>query len=170
MTDQTWTVRVDWLDKAGPMPAEAKLDTWTSALADYSPAVSLEPGGAYERASATITVLAATLRQAIQTAVWMVEGAAGRKAIGVEALQTEEFDRRLNEPQIPPLIGQVEMATRLGVSRQRVAQLATERQDFPPEVVRTAAGPLYVEAHFDAWVQGWQRRPGRPPKKTEESA
>lgn len=164
MTDQTWTVRVDWLHKVGALPAEATFDAWTTALAAYSPALSLEPGGALQRASATITVDAPTLRQAFQMALGYVQAVTGAKPTGVEVLTTEEFDRRVNEPLIPPLIGQVEMATRLGVSRQRVAQLAKERSDFPPEVARTAAGPLYVEAHFATWSQR-ERRPGRPPKE-----
>jgi hypothetical protein len=168
MTNRSWTVRVDWLEPTGPLSGEFKMDAWTTALAVYSPAISLEPGGARERATATITLTARSLRVATQTALVLVEGVTKVRADGIEVLTTEEFDRRECEPQIPPLIGQTEMARKLGVARQRVAQLAVEHKNFPPEVMRTAAGPLYVEAQFDAWAQGWTRRAGRP-RKTEAS-
>lgn len=175
MTDQSWTVRVDWVDPQEL--AEAKLDDWMTELAAYSPAVGLEPTGGTVRGragreydgalvSVTVTVKAGTVRKAIDATVRLVQAVTDSKAIGVEALTTEEFDRRLNEPQIPPLIGQAEMATKLGVSRQRMAQLV-ERHDFPPEVVRTLAGPLFIEAQFEAWAQSWERRNGRPPKTRE---
>ncbi len=55
------------------------------------------------------------------------------------------------------LVGTTEVAALLGLSRQRVHQLATEARDFPQPAVRLAAGPVWER---DA-IEGWAERTGR---------
>jgi len=50
-----------------------------------------------------------------------------------------------------------------GVSRQRARELPN-LPDFPPAVTETSSkGPLRVRSQVATWIQGWERRAGRPP-------
>jgi len=51
------------------------------------------------------------------------------------------------------LAGVREVAELLGVSRQRVSQLA-EKPDFPKPLDRIAAGPVWRLADVKAWAKG----------------
>ena len=69
----------------------------------------------------------------------------------------------LAEPAIPPLVGYAEIAEMAGVSRQRARELPN-LPDFPPAVTETSSkGPLRVRSQVANWIQGWERRAGRPP-------
>lgn len=163
----TWTARVEW--RNGYEPGQTTVDAWVDRLADHSPVIAHEHRleGSW-RMSATITVEAPSLRQAVQAAVRLVEDAVTvAHADGVEVLTAAEYTRRLAEPQIPPLVGLADIAAKLEVSRQRASQLA-ERADFPPIAARTAAGPLFIEAQVDTWAATWERKPGRPAGRTDQ--
>lgn len=111
----------------------------------------------------TVNVEAGSLRQAIATALQHVEAATGSKAVGIEVLTHEHIERRLTEPDIPDLVGYVEIADMLGVSRQRARQLA-DLEGFPPAVVTTASGPLRVRAAVEEWSKTRRTTGGRPRK------
>ncbi|HEY9413568.1 MAG TPA: helix-turn-helix domain-containing protein [Pseudonocardia sp.] len=97
-------------------------DDLLDALADYHPATSKSARGWL---TVTITVPADSLRQAITTALALVEQAAGTEVVALEAMTTEEFDARAGfEPMPTDLVGTTEAAQMLGVSRQRVQQMA----------------------------------------------
>jgi len=49
-------------------------------------------------------------------------------------------------------MGISEIATLLGVSRQRVGQLA-QHEDFPHPVARLAAGPIWDAADVERWAR-----------------
>jgi predicted DNA-binding transcriptional regulator AlpA len=51
------------------------------------------------------------------------------------------------------LVGNKETATLLGVSRQRLAQLLNEHEDFPEPVARLAATPVWARADVEAWAR-----------------
>lgn len=163
-----WNVRVDWTRTV--TYNEADLEEILEQLADLHPALGVDEANEPEyqsRYSATLTLPATSLRQAVATGLRRVEDATGEKANGVEALTQREAERRLAEPQIPELVGHAEIADMLGVSRQRAAQLA-ERPGFPPAVVTTKTGPLRVKSQVEAWVTTWDRKGGRPKKQTRE--
>jgi hypothetical protein len=84
--------------------------------------------------------------------------------VAAEALTVEEADRRLAEPVIPELVGAVEAAEILNVSRQRVHQLAAEHGSFPVPVVVTKTASLWTRASVEAFNRSWTRKPGRPAK------
>lgn len=159
-----WTIRVDWLDYGGG-PNDAELDNLVDALAEHHAAISTEHDKPNYpvRMSATITLEAGSLRQAVAAALQTVEAAAGHKACGLEVLATHEYDHRAAEPSIPELVGYAEIAELAGVSRQRAAQLA-DIEGFPPAVVQVKAGPLRVRRQVEAWLANWQRKSGRPKK------
>jgi len=83
-------------------------------------------------------------------------------------LTDEMLDRELaQEPET--YLGVTELARTLGVSRQRVAELRV-RPDFPAPVASLAAGPVWRDSTLRRFVEGWERRPGRPRKRREASA
>lgn len=64
-----------------------------------------------------------------------------------------------------PLMGQAEIADRLGVSRQRVQQLIG-RADWPKPYVTLAMGKVWKAEAIEAWIR--EHRPADPgPEVTE---
>ena len=59
------------------------------------------------------------------------------------------------------LVGTAEIAELLGVSRQRVAQLSQESDDFPKPEAELGAGRIWKRGDIDAWVA--RNRP-KPPR------
>jgi predicted DNA-binding transcriptional regulator AlpA len=64
---------------------------------------------------------------------------------------------------VPELAGLAEVAAILGVSRQRVRELA-ERDDFPQPVAQLSGGAVYVKSAIEAFNNHWNRKSGRPGK------
>jgi predicted DNA-binding transcriptional regulator AlpA len=61
------------------------------------------------------------------------------------------------------VVGMAELASILGVSRQRAAQLAVEHADFPQPLAELRSGRVWDEAAVRAWVDAHPYRPpGRP--------
>jgi predicted DNA-binding transcriptional regulator AlpA len=61
------------------------------------------------------------------------------------------------------LVGVGEIARMLGVSRQRVDQIAAAAPDFPPPEVELMSGRVWRRSAIEAWVNKHpDRRPGRP--------
>lgn len=75
-----------------------------------------------------------------------------------------EVEREAERARLPELVGASEAAEILGVSRQRVHQLATTHEDFPEPLVEVRMGPLWAESAIRAWAARWDRKPGRPAK------
>jgi excisionase family DNA binding protein len=98
-------------------------DDLIDALTGYSPAVGRSDRG---RVEVIITVPADTLRQAVTTALPLLEQAGNSGVIALEVMSTAEFDARLGVEPLPDLVSGPEAATILGVSRQRVLQMVEE--------------------------------------------
>ncbi len=61
------------------------------------------------------------------------------------------------------LVGVSEVGGLLGVSRQRVDQLAKAYEDFPAPVAELASGRVWRRQDIKAWLKAHpQRSPGRP--------
>lgn len=61
------------------------------------------------------------------------------------------------------LVGLSEIATMLGVSRQRAGQLVRDYDDFPPPVAELASGRIWETTAVEAWANAHPvRPPGRP--------
>jgi predicted DNA-binding transcriptional regulator AlpA len=66
------------------------------------------------------------------------------------------------------LVGLSEVAQMLGVSRQRVYQLATAYDDFPSPEAELAAGRVWRRAAIEAWDEAHKDRyPGTRLKRRE---
>jgi predicted DNA-binding transcriptional regulator AlpA len=63
------------------------------------------------------------------------------------------------------LVGLTEIAEMLGVTKQRVTQLARDYDDFPRPEAELAGGRVWKRAAIEAWVRRHPVRPsGRRPK------
>lgn len=84
------------------------------------------------------------------------------EVVRLEAVRDDVVDEELAEPNYPDLVSGPEIAQILGVSRQRVHQLATEHVRFPAPLYRLGAGSLWVRQAIETFADGWERKPGRP--------
>lgn len=165
-----WQVHVDVrLAEAIPGPvqgvdaAEAS-EALVDALAEHHAA----GGAGGDRASVTLTVtgpepvaVAGAARDLVVDALAGL-GLTVADVLAVEVVDADVADERLARPDIPDLVTAVDVAEMLGVSRQRVHQLA-ERSDFPDPLLHLG-GPIWVRAGVQAWAETWPRRSGRPPR------
>lgn len=141
-------------------------DQIVEQLNDYFPAV----GGRGHRIGVTMSIEAATARQALDRGYAALRQALGRHAVitlgKVQSL--DEFERELEAPEVPALVGLSETAVILGVSRQRASEL-TERPDFPHPVASLASGPVWLRSTIVGFNSHWARRPGRPRRTTSRA-
>jgi len=84
--------------------------------------------------------------------------------VAVETVSENELDARHAIPNYPELVSAAEAAQILGVSRQRVHQLAAEHSAFPPPLYELGAGKLWTAASIRGFALQWSRKPGRPAK------
>src|SRR5215469_12482681 len=63
---------------------------------------------------------------------------------------------------VPELAGLAEVAAILGVSKQRVRELAERDDTFPLPVAQLASGAIYLKAMVEEFNKRWSRRPGHP--------
>ncbi|MGH3815622.1 MAG: hypothetical protein ACRDUV_24745 [Pseudonocardiaceae bacterium] len=78
----------------------------------------------------------------------------------------ERFEAEALRPDFPPLASAADAAEILGVSRQRVHQLAASNTRFPAPVARVGTGPLWTVPAIEHFASVWDRRPGRPAAST----
>lgn len=78
----------------------------------------------------------------------------------LEAVLSDLVDRDLDEPLLPQLLGTHEVAEALRVSRQRFHELRTSGR-FPEPVAELRSTSLWLRSAVDAFLEGWDRRPGR---------
>jgi excisionase family DNA binding protein len=108
--------------EVGVAPTPKRAGGWMDALATYSPAVGRTARGWSE---IVITVPARSLEQAVTTGLAIMLQAVGQVE-RFEVLSTAEFDRRMDDVDVPELVGATEAAALLGVTRQRVQQMAAD--------------------------------------------
>lgn len=171
-----WSVAVTragsepFLDPAGDEIDEA-LSVMGEVLADDAPAFSVAP----DRYTVRLAVSAPEALKAVDYALGQVLAAAERAGmnhwpvVNVEVTEWDEFERRLQQPTYPSLLGVTELAGILGVSRQRASELARS-SSFPAPFVELAAGPVWIEDNVRHFCETWERRPGRPKTKRDEES
>lgn len=82
------------------------------------------------------------------------------------AATAEDWLDDFDPPAWPDLVSGPEAAEILGVSGQRLHQLAAEHAGFPKPAYELRAGRLWVRAAVERFGERWERRPGRPRKDT----
>jgi hypothetical protein len=136
-------------------------DTLTSIVQQINATLSVD--AATKVLTASYEVTAQTLRQAIDQAL-QIARALPAKPTSLRVLPLDDWMREQEAPGRQDLVGSTEAARLLGVSRQRVGQLA-ERPDFPAPIARISAGPIWTRASVVAFNERWGRKiTGRPRK------
>ncbi|MDQ1438680.1 MAG: hypothetical protein QOK43_2309 [Acidimicrobiaceae bacterium] len=144
--------------------AEDLLDLLADTDADAAAVVSV--GGS--SVGVRLSVRSKSAAAAVKAAVTRVERAAAEAGLHhsgarrVEAATAEWLDAALAEPSMPVLVGTSEVAALLGVTRQRVSELARAGH-FPSPLAILASGPVWMETAIARFVESWDRAPGRRP-------
>jgi hypothetical protein len=81
-----------------------------------------------------------------------------RLSVMDETLQEKELEREAEQ-----LLGVAEVASYLGVQKQRIPQLRVTA-GFPAPIAELASGPVWKESSLRRFAETWARRPGRPRK------
>ena len=82
------------------------------------------------------------------------------------ALHRQGFARKLRS-MTDHLVGLTEIASMLGVTRQRAGQLVRDYDDFPPPTADLASGRIWETAAVEAWAKAHPARPpGRPVRES----
>ena len=84
--------------------------------------------------------------------------------VRAEAVREDLFDEDLARPQWPDLVSGPEAAKMLGVTVQRVHQLAAAHSEFPRYAYKYDRVTLWHRAAIEKFKAGWDRKPGRPRK------
>jgi hypothetical protein len=153
---QQWSVRV-----TAPVPEDLDIDAQATVAKKLR--ATLTHDGARHLLSAEFTVTAPTLRKATDEALRAAR-ALPAKPTRLQVLPLDDWVAEQKAPQPRDLIGSAEAALLLGVSRQRVGQLA-QRADFPAPIARLSAGPVWTRTSIEVFGQHWTRKiTGRPRK------
>jgi hypothetical protein len=91
------------------------------------------------------------------------QGLAGFNLLTAEIKPWYELEEELGRSNAPDLVGVAELAEALGVSKQRVSELAATAP-FPRPLATLKAGPVWERSSIGQFVETWRRKPGRPPK------
>jgi hypothetical protein len=90
---------------------------------------------------------------------------AGASIVRLEATTIAERERQLANPQLPDLVGVLDIQEMAGLRTKQRALQVTELAGFPPPALRTRAGRLWLREAVEAFLGEWPRRRGRPPGK-----
>lgn len=164
----TWNVAVtraggEPLMDANDETVQEQISDLMDLLSDYSVAISFGP----DRYSVRLALEATSSEAALSEALGMVQTYAEKAGlpswpfVRVQATEWSEFEREVEAPTFPNVLGVSELSQLLGVSRQRASELARSSH-FPRPFAELAAGPIWLEPTISRFVREWERRPGRP--------
>lgn len=158
MTSSQWAVSV-----TATVSEEIDLDA--QAIVAEKLRATITHDGARRLLTADYLVVAPTLRKASDEALRAARYLPA-KPTRLRVLPLDDWQAEQSSPQPHDLVGAAEAALVLGVSRQRVGQLA-ERPDFPAPIARLSAGPVWTRVSVEVFDQSWSRKiTGRPRKST----
>lgn len=159
--EQEWSIE---FEVAGPGPfSEVFADEVIEQLEGRGPVVSLGDKRGAVRFNVEAPDATSAFIQARDSLTAVLVGLVDAEIIAAEISTVEELDRRLNEQNLPSLVGVAELAAQLGVSKQRASELA-EQESFPTPVARLRSGPVWTAPSVSRFVDSWPRRRGRPAK------
>jgi hypothetical protein len=121
--------------------------------------IRVEAGGAADGAALASALVSLLAKEAGLPAWPIVRADAVREDVYDEDLHAE-----LAQPGLPELVSGPEAAEILGVSVQRVHQLAVEHPDFPAPAYKLRAASLWLRPAIVSFGDRWDRRRGRPRK------
>jgi hypothetical protein len=158
-TETTWHIRIEY---TGHTTID-DIDTAAEHLRLLHPALTMHQDGSGGSVAVYIDATSAT--DAVELAIHATSDLlAGRTITGIEAQTEEAFLAALQQPTIPDVVGYAEIAEMIGVSRQRIRQLANYDTHFPQPIIETAQGPLIPKAAAEHWARTRNTKTGRPRK------
>jgi hypothetical protein len=134
----------------------------TGGSRSWSARIRVEASGAADGAALAAALVSLLAKQAGLPAWPVVRAEAAREDVYDEDLHDE-----LSRPRLPELVSGPEAAEILGVSVQRVHQLAVEHLDFPAPAYKLRAASLWLRPEIVTFGQRWDRKRGRPRKDPE---
>jgi len=148
------------------------LDALTDALADLDVGVGVDPR---HLLSIGITVEARSLRAATEKGERAITAAVtgldlDGSVVGLETLDWAEFERRGEEPVVPPLASLQDLANILGESKQHTQNLVDNYPEQLPAVAETAAGRIWLVASAERFKSFPRPGRGRPAKTFDQRA
>jgi hypothetical protein len=135
-------------------------------LAGYDGIVSAGAGSW----DATISIHATGSRAAVLDGSEIIESQAAKAgmphwpAVRLEAVRQDVLEAENARPTLPDLVSGPEAAEILGVSAQRLHELAAGHAGFPEPMYELRAGRLWLRDAIEAFAMRWERKPGRPRK------
>lgn len=171
-----WSRMTDWsVEIEADVDTQRLFEEWAEdligaldELGASSPAVS----GADEKAVIRVFVSAQDPASAVWAGEHFARDALTKAGVGVrtirsaEAVEESEFERRLDAPTFPTVMGVAEVAARLNVTKQRVSELCKEGT-LPTPVARLAAGPIWTAPMVHSFAESRDRRQARKPAAGE---
>ena len=149
-----WMVEVAVGGKLG----DRELSRLRRRLAGRSPVVTAEDAGHVLR----FQVEGKELDSAVGQALGLVTGRAPLRRLNV--MTADEYSRQLQHPQLPDLVGVVDIQKMAGLNNKQRALQVTGLPGFPGPAIATRAGRLWTKAAVEQFLATWPRRMGRPPK------
>jgi hypothetical protein len=140
-------------------------DVLMDLLADHSGVVSSGP----DAWGGTVSVMAMDALDATWTGVSLIGDMAEKAGmpwwpvIRAEVVRQDVLDAENSRPTLPELVSVPEAAEILGVSPQRVHELAGAT-GFPEPLYELRTGRLWLKDAIDAYAARRERKPGRPRK------
>jgi hypothetical protein len=148
--------------------SEASLDKMSDVADDCDATVALRDRGSGVVVTMTVDGLSNGERLLPTVIDWAVSvvceggGCEDATPVDVRFVTPEIYEAEALEPSIPDLASATDAAEILGVSRQRVHQLAASNSMFPRPVARVATGPLWTRNAIEWFDSVWERKAGRP--------
>ena len=148
------------------------MDLFSDLLAEHHGFAGLSSSGW----TAPLSVEAEDASEAQRKAVGLTVELAAKAGIGehqvvlTEVALAEVHDAALERSNFPDVVGAGEVLDILGVSKQRLHQLRTDRR-FPLPMLELKSGPIWMRQAIERWAEvEWKRTPGRVKKSTTDLA
>jgi predicted DNA-binding transcriptional regulator AlpA len=102
----------------------------------------------------------------LQAAIWeaLPEHAEVLRMVDSRVVSPEVYEAEALRSDTPELLAATDVAALLGISRQRVHQLHTDKAEFPAPYVELGSGPVWTRPSIEHFNRVWTRKPGRPAK------
>jgi hypothetical protein len=155
-------------------PADERVVTVDDGAADELMALLEEHDGVVSSGtgswSATISTQASDAVEATVSGSGLIEKMAANADMPAwpvaraEATRQDVLEAENRRPTLPELVSAPEAADILGLSSQRVHELAATKAGFPVPLYELRTGKLWLRDAIEAFGRRWERKPGRPSK------